>query len=98
MIEEICKKAKAASSQLAQTSTEQRNNALCKMADSLEKNCTKILEANQKDVEAARARNIKEALIDRLILDKRRVISMASTLREVAEMRDPLNEIVKTWT
>jgi len=98
MIEEICKKAKAASSQLAQTSTEQRNNALCKMADSLERNCTKILEANQKDVEAARARGVKEALIDRLILDKRRVISMASTLREVAEMRDPLNEIVKTWT
>ncbi|HSQ53526.1 MAG TPA: glutamate-5-semialdehyde dehydrogenase [Acidobacteriota bacterium] len=98
MIEEICKKAKAASSQLAQTSTEQRNNALFKMADCLEKNCTKILEANQKDVEAARARNIKEALIDRLILNKRRVISMASTLREVAEMRDPLNEIVKTWT
>ncbi|MBN1784648.1 MAG: glutamate-5-semialdehyde dehydrogenase [Candidatus Bathyarchaeota archaeon] len=98
MIEEICKKAKAASSQLAQTSTEQRNNALCKMADSLERNCTKILEANQKDVKAARVRGVKEALIDRLILDKRRVISMASTLREVAEMRDPLNEIVKTWT
>ena len=98
MIEEICKKAKAASSQLAQTSTEQRNNALCKMADSLERNSTKILEANQKDVKAARACGVKEALIDRLILDKRRVISMASTLREVAEMRDPLNEIVKTWT
>jgi len=98
MIEEICKKAKAASSQLAQTSTEQRNNAVCTMAESIERNCTKILEANQKDVEAARARGVKEALIDRLILDKRRVISMASTLREVAEMRDPLNEIVKTWT
>ena len=79
MIEEICKKAKAASSQLAQTSTEQRNNALCKMADSLEKNCTKILEANQKDVEDARARNIKEALIDRLILDKHRVTSALLT-------------------
>ena len=59
MIEEICKKAKAASSQLAQTSTEQRNNAVCKMAESIERNCTKILEANQKDVEAARARGVK---------------------------------------
>ena len=98
MIEEICKKAKAASAELAKTSTEQRNNALCKMADSLEQNSATILEANQKDVKAARARGVKEALIDRLILDKRRVTSMASTLREVAEMRDPLNEIVKTWT
>jgi glutamate-5-semialdehyde dehydrogenase len=98
MIEEICKKAKIASTELAKTSTEQRNRALCNMADSLERNCSEILAANQKDVEAARARGVKEALIDRLILDKRRVNSMASTLREVAEMPDPLNEIVKTWT
>ena len=98
MIEEICKTAKNASTQLAKTSTEQRNNALCNMADSLERNCNEILAANQKDVEAARGRGIKEALIDRLILDKRRVSSMASTLREVAEMPDPLNEIVKAWT
>jgi glutamate-5-semialdehyde dehydrogenase len=98
MIKEICKKAKIASTELAKTSTEQRNRALCNMADSLERNCSEILAANQKDVEAARARGVKEALIDRLILDKRRVTSMASTLREVAEMPDPLNEIVKTWT
>jgi glutamate-5-semialdehyde dehydrogenase len=98
MIEEICKKAKIASTQLAKTSTGQRNKALLGMADSLERNCNEILAANQKDVEAARARGVKEALIDRLILDKRRVTSMASTLREVAEMPDPLNEIVKTWT
>jgi glutamate-5-semialdehyde dehydrogenase len=98
MIEEICKKAKIASTQLAKTSTGQRNKALLVMADSLERNCNEILAANQKDVEAARARGVKEALIDRLILDKRRVTSMASTLREVAEMPDPLNEIVKTWT
>jgi glutamate-5-semialdehyde dehydrogenase len=98
MIEEICKKAKIASTELAKTSTEQRNKTLCNMADSLERNCSEILAANQKDVEAARARGVKEALIDRLILDKRRVTSMASTLREVAEMPDPLNEIVKTWT
>ena len=77
MIEEICKKAKAASTQLAQASTEQRNKALCSMADSLESSCTEILAANQKDVEAARARGVKEALIDRLILDKRRGIRTA---------------------
>ena len=47
------------------------------MADSLESSCTEILAANQKDVEAARARGVKEALIDRLILDKRRGIRTA---------------------
>ncbi len=98
MILEICKKAKAASVQLAKTSAEQRNKALYTMADSLEKNCTNILEANMKDVAAARAKGIKEALIDRLILDKKRVNSMASNLREVAELPEVLGEIVKTWT
>jgi glutamate-5-semialdehyde dehydrogenase len=98
MILEICQKAKAASAQLAKASAEQRNRALCCMADSLEKNCTTILEANQKDVEAARAKGVKEALIDRLILDKKRVSSMASNLREVAELPEAVSEIVKTWT
>jgi len=98
MINEICKKAKTASTQLAKASTEQKNKALCNMADAIEKNSTEILQANQKDVEAARAKGVKPALIDRLILDKRRLTSMARTLREVAELSDPVNEIVKTWT
>ncbi len=98
MILEICQKAKAASAQLAKASAEQRNKALCAMADSLEKCCTTILEANMKDVEAARAKGIKEALIDRLILDKKRISSMASNLREVAELPEAVGEIVKTWT
>ncbi len=98
MILEICQKAKAASAQLAKASADVRNRALCSMADSLEKNCATILEANMKDVEAARAKGIKEALIDRLILDKKRVSSMASNLREVAELPEAVGEIVKTWT
>ncbi len=98
MIKEICKKAKVASTQLAKASAEQKNKALCNMADSLEKNCTEILQANKKDVEAARAKGVKEALIDRLVLDKRRVESMANNLRGLTKLSDPVNEIVKTWT
>ena len=98
MILEICKKAKTASAQLAKASAEVRNRALCNMADSLERCCAEILEANQKDVEAARAKGIKEVLIDRLILNKKRVNSMASNLREIAELPNPVGEIVKTWT
>jgi glutamate-5-semialdehyde dehydrogenase len=98
MILEICKKAKTASAQLAQASADQKNKALNSMADALEKSSQKILEANQKDVEAAGAKGVKPALIDRLILDKRRLASMANTLREIAELVDPVREIVKTWT
>ncbi len=98
IILEICKKAKLASLQLAQTSTELKNRALNNMADALEKNSSEILVANQKDVELARAKGVKPALIDRLILDKRQLISMAGKLREIAELADPVGEIVKTWT
>jgi glutamate-5-semialdehyde dehydrogenase len=98
MINEICRKAKTASTQLAKASAEQKNKALCNMADSLEKNCTEILQANRKDVEVARAKGLKEALIDRLVLDKSRVESMANNLRGLTKLSDPVNEIVKTWT
>jgi glutamate-5-semialdehyde dehydrogenase len=98
MILEICKKAKAASVQLAKLSTEEKNLAICKMADALEANADKILAANKKDAEAAKAKGLKAALLDRLALDNRKIVNMAGCLREVAELDDPVGEIVKTWT
>lgn len=97
LILSICKKAKESSYILAKLSTEEKNRALYNMADALEKNVDEILEANKKDVEASRARGVKEALIDRLVLNKSRIAKMAQCLREVAELPDPIGEIVKTW-
>ena len=98
IILEICKKAKAASYELAKLSTETKNQALLNMADALEKNVSEILEANQKDVVASKEKGVKEALLDRLILNEERVSKMAQCLREVAGLPDPVGEIVQTWT
>ena len=98
MILDICKRAKAASVQLAKASNETRSKALLNMADALEKNQHKILQANRKDVEAAKAKGVKLALLERLVLNDRQIANMARCLREVAELSDPLGEIVKTWT
>ena len=98
MILDICKRAKAASLQLAKASNETRSKALLNMADALEKNKHKILQANRKDVEAAKAKGVKLALLERLILNDRQIANMARCLREVAELSDPLGEIVKAWT
>jgi len=98
MILEICKKAQAASVQLAKLSTEEKNLAVCKMAEALEANADQILSANRKDADAAKAKGLKAALLDRLALDNRKIANMARCLREVAEMDDPVGEIVKTWT
>ena len=97
LILELCKKAKAASYELAKLPTEIKNQALLSMADALEKNTSEILEANRKDVAASKEKGVKEALLDRLILNEGRVSKMAQCLREVAALPDPVGEIVKTW-
>ena len=98
LILNMCKKAREASYKLAKLPTEAKNHALYDMAEAIEKNADKILEANKKDVEASRKRGVKAALIDRLILTEKRISNMAGCLREVAELPDPVGEIVKTWT
>jgi glutamate-5-semialdehyde dehydrogenase len=95
---EICKKAKAASYEMAKLSSETKNNALCRMANALEANADRIIEANKQDAEAARARGLKPALLDRLALDKKKVATMARCLREVGGLPDPVGAIERTWT
>ena len=98
MLIETCKKAKAASVQLAKLSTETKNKALQKMAAALESNMEKILSANRKDVEAAKAKGMKPAMLDRLALDERKIEGMARCLREVADLPDPVGAILNTTT
>jgi glutamate-5-semialdehyde dehydrogenase len=98
MILEIGKKAKAASFQLAKLSSETKNIALCRMANALEANTDRILAANKKDVEAAKAKGLKTALLDRLALDKGKIENMARCLREVSTLPDPVGAIVNSWT
>jgi glutamate-5-semialdehyde dehydrogenase len=98
LVENICKKAKIASFELAKLDSEAKDTALCRMSNALEANADKILEANKKDVEEARAKGVKTALVDRLALDKKKISGMAKCLREVAELPDPIGTIVNSWT
>lgn len=98
MILEICKKAKAASYKLAKLSTEAKNIALCRMANALEANVDRILAANKQDAEAAKAKGLIPALLDRLALDRRKIENMARCLREVSSLPDPVGAIVNSWT
>ena len=66
-------KAKAASVEMAKLSAEAKNTALCRMANALEANAEKILAANKADVEAAKAKGLKAALLDRLALDQKKI-------------------------
>jgi glutamate-5-semialdehyde dehydrogenase len=98
MITEMCKKAKAASVEMAKLTAEAKNAALCRMANALEASTEKILTANLTDVDAAMHSGLKAALIDRLALDQRKIQAMAKGLREVSALPDPIGTILNTWT
>ncbi len=95
---ETCQRARAASYEVAKLSDSAKNAALCRMANALEANVEKILAANQLDVDAAKAKGMKAALLDRLALDQKKIGNMAKELREVSALADPVGSIEKTWT
>jgi len=97
MLVELCKRAKAASYEMAKLTAEEKNSALCRMANALEANAEKILTANKADIEAARHRGLKASLLDRLALDQKKVVGMAKDMREVSTLPDPIGTILGTW-
>ena len=68
-VRDIALRAKAASAQMMTVSCEDRNKALFAMAAALRENVAAVLSANEQDMEAAKARNTSESLLDRLMLD-----------------------------
>lgn len=89
--------AKAAKAQVSALNTEQKNNALQKMADALIANTDNILAANAIDVQNARGK-ISEVMIDRLQLNAERVNAMAEGIRDVAALPDPVGHKLQEHT
>lgn len=76
-------------SALAYAGGKTRNAALCKMADALLAKSAEILQANAQDMAAARG-SISEVMLDRLLLNEKRIAAMAEGIRQVAALPDPL--------
>lgn len=89
--------AKAAAHRLAVLSSEEKNRALCQMAERLEAESRFVIDENQKDLEAAQRSEVSSALLDRLALNPNRVRTMADGLREIARLPDPVREVIKMW-
>ncbi len=91
----IAKASKAAARGLARSSTDARNAALLGYARRLETEAGPLLEANERDLAAARRRRISAAMLDRLRLDPQRLAAMAEGLRQIAALPDPVGEITR---
>jgi glutamate-5-semialdehyde dehydrogenase len=94
---ELGKKARAAARVLALASTLQKNAALRAMARAVRSSSAKIIAANEGEVSAAKAKDLKESFIDRLTLTPARVEAMATGLEEIAALPDPVGHILSEW-
>ena len=95
---DIGRSARDSSYGLAKISNDKRNKAIFFIAESIENNIKMLLEANAKDIESANKKNLSSSLIDRLMLNEERILSMASSMRVITEIPDPINQIMAEWS
>ncbi|MGB9613747.1 MAG: glutamate-5-semialdehyde dehydrogenase [Candidatus Margulisiibacteriota bacterium] len=90
--------AKTASQKLAVIPTKVKNYALERMAEALDKNAKTILAANSLDLEAGEKKGLSKSLLDRLMLDGKRIKGMIEGLNVVKTLADPIGEVLSEWT
>jgi glutamate-5-semialdehyde dehydrogenase len=97
-VADLARAAKVASRRLALLTRADKDAALHAMADALEASVVDIVAANARDLARGRERGMPEGLLDRLLLDERRVRDVASAVRDVAALPDPVGEVVRGST
>ena len=98
MMAEIGANARAAGRALARTTTAAKNTALRAAAAAIRANAERLKAENEKDMAAARAKNLTPALMDRLELNDSRIAAMAKGLEEIADLADPVGDVMAEWT
>ena len=97
-ISSICNSLKKAQASLALHTAAQKNHALQCVADAIAARADHIISANKMDLEAARQRGMSEALLERLMLDQKRIDSIVKSMSVVINQTDPLGEVTGGWT
>ncbi|MEE2720299.1 MAG: glutamate-5-semialdehyde dehydrogenase [Pseudomonadota bacterium] len=95
---ELGRHARDAVHTLGQATTDQKNAALHAAAESLRRNTEALLSANARDMAAAEASQIAASLLDRLKLDDGRIEAMAVGLEQIADLPDPVGEVLSSWS
>ena len=93
-LEELCKRAHDVRMKAGMLDTNVKNETLRKAADAILAHETDILAANASDVKNGQERNMPAGLIDRLTLNHDRLVGMADGLRQIAELDDPIGEVL----
>lgn len=94
MLIQMGKNAREAEKSLRNLSTAKKNEALAAVAQRLVEKADVLLKANEEDVANGRKNNMKESLVDRLMLTKERIEGMAEGLRQLVDLEDPIGEVL----
>ena len=97
LVVDIGKKAREASRSLAVASSLQKKEALIFGAESIKENTENILEQNKKDLDIGATKGLSNALMDRLLLNEERIGSMIGGLEAIANLNDPIGEVMEAW-
>lgn len=89
------KAAKEASFELVDISTQEKNEALAKIADQLLVDQDTIIEENKKDLEAGKKNGLTDSVLDRIMLNEKRIHDMAEAIRLLIELQDPIGETIE---
>ncbi len=92
-MQQLGKQARQASRILANTDTQQKNQALLYIAEALEANAATLKAENAKDLAAGRDKGLDDAMLDRLTVSDKTIASMAEGVRQVASLADPIGTI-----
>lgn len=96
-ITDICKDLHTAQAQLALHTASQKNHALQCVASAIASHKGDIIAANKADLDASRARGMSEALLERLMLDEKRIDGIVSSMGIVIAQSDPIGEVTAGW-
>jgi glutamate-5-semialdehyde dehydrogenase len=97
-IHQMGRQARAAAYKLAQLSSDEKNAILREMAAAIRQRVPELLAANAKDLQAGRAKGLSNAMLDRLMLDEKRIEAMAAGIDQVATLPDPVGQVLDSWT
>jgi glutamate-5-semialdehyde dehydrogenase len=98
VLEQMGERAASASRILSQATTAEKNEALLAIARRIEQETPTILAANEADLQAGTLSGLSSAMLDRARLDPKRIQTIASSVREVVHLTDPIGEVLKEWS
>ena len=94
---ELGKKAKAASLEMKLCDTNQKNKALSKLIENLDKNRNEILNSNKIDLENARKKSLSNPLVNRLTLSDNSINSLIESIKDIITIPDPIGITLEEW-